>query len=147
MSNIGQNSGGNSSAAKSERAKDQDRFDDGRFAPKGTGKTSGSSKTFDNSQKSGYTKLVLDDDDSRAVYERITAGKLYELDELYELPVFKKIEAKIGEYEQKYGITSRINTPEREQLRKNWVQQFLVGDGADTMPPNGKPLKKSTRRR
>lgn len=101
-----------------------------------------SSKTVDEPLKKGDTKLVLDDDDSRAVYERITSGKLYELDELYELPVFKKIVAKIEEYELKYGITSKIDTPEREQLRKNWVQQFLVGDGADTMPPNGKPLKK-----
>lgn len=101
-----------------------------------------SSKTVDEPLKKGDNKLVLDDDDSRAVYERITSGKLYELDDLYELPVFKKIEAKIGEYEQKYGITSKINTPEREQLRKNWVQQFLAGDGVDTMPPGGKPLKK-----
>lgn len=117
----------------------------GRFAEKGTVNydvETGESKSVDSSQKSGYTKLVLDDDDSRAVYERITSGELYELDELYELPVFKKIVAKIEEYEQKYGTTSRINTPEREQLRRNWVQQFLVGDGVDTMPPNGKPLKK-----
>lgn len=117
----------------------------GRFAEKGTGNydvETGEPKSVDSSQKSGYTKLVLDDDDSRAVYERITSDKLYELNELYELSVFKKIAAKIEEYEQKYGITSRINTLEREQLRRNWVQQFLVGDGADTMPPNGKPLKK-----
>lgn len=105
-------------------------------------KDSKSSKTVDKPSKKGDNKLVLDDDDSRAVYERITSGKLYELDELYELPVFKKIEAKIGEYEQKYGVTANNNTSEREQLRRNWVQQFLVGDGADTMPPNGKPLKK-----
>ena len=108
----------------------------GRFAEKGTGNydvETGEPKSVDNSQKSGYTKLVLDDDDSRAVYERITSGKLYELDELYELPVFKKIEAKIGEYEQKYGVTANNNTSEREQLRRNWVQQFLVGDGADML--------------
>lgn len=117
----------------------------GRFAEKGTGNydvETGEPKSVDNSQKSGYTKLVIDDDDSRAAYERITSGKLYELDELYELPVFKKIEAKIGEYEQKYGVTANNNTSEREQLRRNWVRQFLVGDGADTMPPNGKLLKK-----
>lgn len=101
-----------------------------------------SSKAVDKSSKTGDNKLVLDDDASREVYERITSGELYELDDLYELPVFKKIAAKIEEYELKYGITSKIDTPEREQLRKNWVQQFLVGDGADTMPPNGKPLKK-----
>lgn len=117
----------------------------GRFAENGTGNydvETGEPKSVDSSQKSGYTKLVLDDDDSRAVYERIKSGNYYELDELYELPVFKKIEAKIEEYEQKYGVTANNNTPEREQLRRNWVQQFLVGDGADTMPPNGKPLKK-----
>lgn len=101
-----------------------------------------SSKIVDEPLKKGDNKLVLDDDDSRAVYERIKSGNYYELDELYELPVFKKIEAKIEEYEQKYGVTANNNTPEREQLRRNWVQQFLVGDGADTMPPNGKPLKK-----
>lgn len=101
-----------------------------------------SGKKVDKPPQKGDNKLVLDDDDSRAVYERITSGKLYELDELYELPIFKKIEVKIGEYKQKYGVTANNNTPEREQLRKNWVQQFLVGDGADTMPPNGKPLKK-----
>ncbi len=101
-----------------------------------------SSKTVDEPLKKGDTKLVLYDDDSRAVYERIKSGNYYELDELYELPVFKKIEAKIEEYEQKYGVTANNNTPEREQLRRNWVQRFLVGDGADTMPPNGKPLKK-----
>ena len=101
-----------------------------------------SSKAVDKSSKTWDNKLVLDDDASREVYERITSDKLYELDELYELPVFKKIEAKIGEYKQKYGVTANNSTPERERLRKNWVQQFLVGDGADTMPPNGKPLKK-----
>lgn len=57
-----------------------------------------SSKTVDEPLKKGDNKLVLDDDDSRAVYERIKSGNYYELDELYELPVFKKIEAKIEEY-------------------------------------------------
>ena len=101
-----------------------------------------SSKTVDEPLKKGDNKLVLDDDDSRAVYERIKSGNYYELDELYKLPIFQRIEAKINEHKQKYGDTSTIDTPEREQLRRNWVQQFLVGDGADTMPPNGKPLKK-----
>lgn len=101
-----------------------------------------SSKTVDESLKKGDNKLVLDDDDSRAVYERIKSGNYYELDELYKLPIFQRIEAKINEHKQKYGDTSTIDTPEREQLRRNWVKQFLVGDGVDTMPPNGTPLKK-----
>lgn len=126
---------------ESEHPRDKD----GKFTEKDAGNydvETGELKTIDSSQKAEYTKLVLNDDDSRAVYERIKSGDFYELDELYELPIFKKIEMKIKEYDDKYGRTIDNNAPERAQLRKNWVQQFLAGDGADTMPPNGKPLKK-----
>ena len=101
-----------------------------------------SSKTVDKPSGKGDNKLVLDDDDSRAVYERIKSGNYYELDELYKLPVFKRIAAKIDEFKQKYGDTSTIDTPERRDMRKKWKDQFLKGEVAETMPPNGTPLKK-----
>ena len=100
------------------------------------------SKTVDKPSKKGDNKLVLDDDDSRAVYERIKSGNYYELDELYSLPVFQRIAAKIDEFKQKYGYTSQIDTPERRDMRKKWKDQFLKGEVAETMPPNGTPLKK-----
>ena len=99
-------------------------------------------KTVDRPSKKGDNKLVLDDDDSRAVYERIKSGNYYELDELYDLPVFKRIAAKIDEFKQKYGDTVTIDTPERRDMRKKWKDQFLKGEVAETMPPNGTPLKK-----
>lgn len=100
------------------------------------------SKTVDKPSKKGDNKLVLDDDDSRAVYERIKSGNYYELDELYKLPVFKRIAAKIDAFKQKYGDTSTIDNPERRAMRKKWKDQFLKGEVAETMPPNGTPLKK-----
>lgn len=119
------------------------RDEQGQFTEKGAyNVATGEFERVDKSKGTEYTELVLDDDASRAIYERIKSGDLYELNELYELPVFKEIESKIGEYKKKYGYTVEKNTPERQQLRKNWVKQFLNGDGTDTMPPNGKPLRK-----
>lgn len=89
-----------------------------------------------------YADFALQDSESIKVYQNIASGKYYELDDLYKLPVFNRIENKIAEYQNKYGRTSDNNTSQRVQQRKQWVSDFLKGNGVDTLPYGGGPLKK-----
>lgn len=89
-----------------------------------------------------YADFALQDPESIRVHKNIESKKYYELDDLYKLPVFNRIENKIAEYQNKYGNTYDINTSQRVQQRKQWVSDFLKGNGVDTMPYGGGPLKK-----
>lgn len=97
-------------------------------------------------ERSGTEGYVLNDPESIQVVENIERGNLYDLEALYNLPVFKRIEEKISEYDSKFGVTAEKTDAERIKNRDKWVKDFLNGaNGADTMPPNGAPLKKESK--
>ncbi len=92
-----------------------------------------------------FKDFALKDQDSLAVYEQITQGDGYSVEELEKLPVFQRIqeEAEKSMYEQSKrlgmpddykGFTDRIKTPEREKAREQWVSDFIAGKGVETRP-------------
>lgn len=147
------------------REEEHPRDNDGKFADKGGDKKSSAQrikdvferrKTLAKSEKKEYNNngkernstegYVLNDPESIEVVEHIERGNLYDLETLYNLPVFKRIEEKISEYDSKYGKTSKITDAERIKNRDKWVEDFLNGaNGAETMPPNGAPLKRESK--
>lgn len=86
--------------------------------------------------------FVLNDRESQEVYDNIDRGNLYDVEELTKLPTVRKMEEKIAEYKEKYGVTADNNSSERKRLREEWKHRFLQGKGAETMPPSGVPLRK-----
>lgn len=96
-------------------------------------------------------KFALGDKESIATYKKITEGGGYSIEELEKLPVFNRIQEEIekskyreakrlGMPDEYQGETKRIKTPEREQQRKQWVDDFLAGKGVETRPNT--PLRK-----
>ena len=147
------------------REEEHSRIEDGKFTDKGGDKKSSVEKikgfferrkTLAKSEKKEYNNngkerngtegYVLNDPESIEVAEHIERGNLYDLETLYNLPVFKRIEEKISEYDSKYGKTSKITDAERIKNRDKWIEDFLNGaNGAETMPPNGAPLKRESK--
>ncbi|MDE6504853.1 MAG: zeta toxin family protein [Clostridia bacterium] len=118
-------------------------------------------------QNTGYSEILasdkpaiktknfaLNDRDSIATYNKITQGGGYSIEELEALPVFNTIQEEIenaryrnaqrlGMPDEYGGETKLINTPEREEARQKWVNDFLNGNGVDTHPQT--PLKKESK--
>lgn len=98
--------------------------------------------------------FALNDKDSLATYDKITKGGGYSIEELEALPVFNLIQEEIEEARYRNaqqlgmpdeygGETKQINTPEREEAREKWVNDFLAGNGVDTHPKT--PLRKESK--
>lgn len=95
--------------------------------------------------------FALKDDESKAVYDKISRGDYFSFDELEELPVFNRIQEeaeksryaqakRLGMPDEYNGYTYRITTPQREAQREKWVNDFVAGKGAETHPKT--PLQK-----
>lgn len=108
----------------------------------------------DRSKAKDYESFALGDPDSIATYDKITKGGGYSIEELEELPVFNIIQEEIenakyrnakrlGMPDEYKGKTIKINTPEREEAREQWVNEFLAGYGVDTRPKT--PLRKESK--
>lgn len=69
--------------------------------------------------------LMIDTDEARALYERIHSGDYPTLEELENDPVVKKLDRLSDYYTKLYGDTSKINTPERKQLREEIFRKFI----------------------
>lgn len=85
--------------------------------------------------------LIIESEEARALYTRIKAGDYPTVEELKNNPVTAQIDALSSYYKAIYGNTAEIQTPEREQLRKDIEQQFLgVGSArtASVDPETGK---------
>ena len=90
---------------------------------------------------------VLNSEDKKVI-ENIRNGDYYSVEELKNLPLFKKmdevakqIKLEVGkEIGIPSGRTIELNTPEREKQRKQFLNNFLNGTGKAKTRPN--PLKK-----
>ena len=70
--------------------------------------------------------LCIDTDEAREVYTRIINGDYFEVEELKNHNIVKQLDALSEYYVNKYGDTSKINTPERQELRKKVIKDFLA---------------------
>ena len=84
--------------------------------------------------------LMIETDEARALYERIVAEDYPTLEELQANPVVAQLDALSDYYKALYGNTLEINTPEREQLRREKIDEFLAHGSARTesIDENGK---------
>ena len=78
------------------------------------------------SWKPSKDHLCIDTDEAREVYTRIINGDYFEIEELKNHNIVKQLDAISAYYMNKYGDTSKINTPERQELRKKIVKDFLA---------------------
>lgn len=101
-----------------------------------------------------YSKFALRDKESQEVYQRISNGEFYSVEELNNLPIFNRIQKeaeksrfenakRLGMPDEYYGYTNKIQTPERDQAREKWVNDFIAGNGVETRPKT--PLKKESK--
>ena len=70
--------------------------------------------------------LIIEGDEARELYDSINDGNYPTLEELKANPVVAQIDALSAYYKELYGNTAEIDTPEREQLRKEILDQFLA---------------------
>ena len=70
--------------------------------------------------------LIIESDEARELYTKIKAGDYPSLEELKASPIIGQIDSLSSYYIAVYGKTSEINTPEREQLREDVLNQFLA---------------------
>ena len=77
--------------------------------------------------------LCIDTDEAREVYTRIINGDYFEVEELKNHNIVKQLDAISEYYRNKYGDTSKINTPERQELRKKIIKDFLAIGSAQPM--------------
>ena len=70
--------------------------------------------------------LCIDTDEAREVYTRIINRDYFEVEELKNHNIVKQLDALSEYYVNKYGDTSKINTPERQELRKKVIKDFLA---------------------
>ena len=70
--------------------------------------------------------LCIDTDEAREVYTRIINRDYIEVEELKNHNIVKQLDALSEYYVNKYGDTSKINTPERQELRKKVIKDFLA---------------------
>ena len=68
---------------------------------------------------------MVDTDEARALYERIHSGDYPTLEELENDPVVKELDKLSAYYTKMYGDTSKIDTPERKQLREEIYRKFI----------------------
>ena len=74
--------------------------------------------------------LLIETEEARELYDRISAGDYPPLEEMIEHPVVKQLDALDAYYIALYGDTSQISTPEREELRENILKEFLARGSA-----------------
>ena len=86
--------------------------------------------------------LMIEGDEARELYERITAGDYPDMEELKAHPVVAQLDALAAYYKSLYGNTADINTPEREALREEIMNWFLSRGSArvDSTDENGYPV-------
>ena len=76
--------------------------------------------------------LMIQTDEARALYNRIDAEDYPTMDELMAHPVVAQLDALSDYYKAYCGNTADIKTPERDQLRKEAVNNFLSLGSART---------------
>lgn len=76
--------------------------------------------------------LMIEGEEARALYNRIVSGDYPSLEELKANPIVKELDQLSAYYSELYGDTSKINTPERDQLRENILKKFLERGSART---------------
>jgi len=69
--------------------------------------------------------LIIQTPEAKALYDRISAGDYPSVEELMNDPTVKQLDILAAYYSAMYGDTSLINTPEREKLRKDILEQYL----------------------
>ena len=86
--------------------------------------------------------LMIEGDEARALYERISSGDYPSLDELRADPVVAQLDALSAYYRALYGNTADIDTPERDALREEILSWFLTLGSArtDHLDDNGYPV-------
>ena len=76
--------------------------------------------------------LMIEDDEARALYERIVSGDYPSMEELRTNPVVAQLDALSAYYKALYGNTAEIDTPERNALREEILSWFLTLGSART---------------
>ena len=76
--------------------------------------------------------LMIEGDEARELYERIVAGDYPTLEELKGNTVVKQLDALAAYYKELYGNTADIDTPERQQIREEILNDFLSHGAART---------------
>ncbi|MCR4743814.1 MAG: zeta toxin family protein [Lachnospiraceae bacterium] len=76
--------------------------------------------------------LIIESDEAKELYTRIKAGDNPELDELLNSEVTIQIDSLSAYYKALYGNTLDIDTPERDELRKSILADFLAIGSART---------------
>ncbi len=86
--------------------------------------------------------LMIDTDEARALYNRLSSGDYPTLEELENDPVVRELDRLSAYYSSLYGDTSKINTPERKQLREEILKEFLLRGSArkDHVNESGSPV-------
>ncbi len=86
--------------------------------------------------------LMIDTDEARALYNRLSSGYYPTLEELENDPVVRELDRLSAYYSSLYGDTSKINTPERKQLREEILKEFLLRGSArkDHVNESGSPV-------
>ena len=69
--------------------------------------------------------LMIETAEARALFDRINADDYPTLEELEEDPTVRQLDILAAYYSTMYGDTSMISTPERDQLRRDILEQFL----------------------
>lgn len=111
-------------------------------------------KIYNENTKKSANNFALNDEESLAVYKKITEEGGYTVEELQELPIFNRIQKeaeksrfenakRLGMPDEYDGYTFNIKTSEREAQREKWVNDFITGNGVETRPKT--PLKKESK--
>ena len=69
---------------------------------------------------------MIDTDEARALYARIAAGDYLTMEELKANRVVAQLDALSAYYKGLYGNTAEIDTPERDAMRREVLEQFLT---------------------
>jgi hypothetical protein len=87
-------------------------------------------------------RLEIDSPSTREIYERISRGELLSFEELANNSALAAMDEIADRYYAQYGNTSEINTPEREQLREDILQEFMSSGSYSGRDANGNSLFK-----
>lgn len=82
--------------------------------------------------------LMVDTQEARDLFERIDNKDYPSLEELKAHPVVAQLDSLSAYYKALYGITAEIDTPEREQIRRDTLAWFLARGSARTTSVTGK---------
>ena len=77
-------------------------------------------------------ELIIRTPEAKELYDRIKSGDYPGVDELKDNPVVAQIDALSSYYTALYGKTSEIDTPERQKLRDDILEEFLAIGSAHT---------------